>query len=168
MNISSDSRDRHALANPGPAILPWLTIKHSCVWALWSQALKDAKIARFDDFLPAEFVLSITQLFLEVTRQRNILPCVAPIHDSLGAQMSKRCSMCFLVLRVCTDCATNALRRYGQDMPSLYLKNRNLTDRSGGSRSTAFRRGLLVLALPPFWKFDLSPLRPQYGLQKQI
>lgn len=61
-----------------------------------------------------------TQLFLKGTRQSFCSR--APIHDSLGAQMSKRCSMCFLVLRACTDCATtNALRWCKQKMPSLYF-----------------------------------------------
>ena len=60
--ISSDSQDRHALANPtlpySNITVPWLPIKHSCVWALWSQALKDAKTTRFDEFLRAKFALS--------------------------------------------------------------------------------------------------------------
>ena len=60
--ISSDFWDRHALANP---TLPYSNITMianqtflGLGLSLWSQALKDAKTTRFDEFLGAKFALS--------------------------------------------------------------------------------------------------------------
>ena len=104
--------------------------------------------------LQAEFVFSsfwrapATETFIDFARTRRFAIVWAPKCQS----DAKRCFMCFMVLSVCTDCATNAFRRQAVRLITFLL------DHVYRMYSTAFRRGGYFWPRLLFLKLDLSPL----------